>query len=49
MQVVRNLFLWTSRSYVRKVIEVPLAFYADLVWSKRRMMEIYLNSVQWDR
>jgi monofunctional biosynthetic peptidoglycan transglycosylase len=47
MQVVRNLFLWTSRSYVRKVIEVPLAFYADLVWSKRRMMEIYLNTVQW--
>jgi monofunctional biosynthetic peptidoglycan transglycosylase len=47
MQVVRNLFLWTSRSYIRKVIEVPLAFYADLVWSKRRMMEIYLNTVQW--
>lgn len=43
MQTVKNLFLWTSRSYVRKAVEIPLALYADLVWSKRLMMEIYLN------
>jgi monofunctional glycosyltransferase len=43
MQTVKNLFLWTSRSYVRKALEIPLALYADLVWPKRRMMEIYLN------
>jgi monofunctional biosynthetic peptidoglycan transglycosylase len=43
MQTVKNLFLWTSRSYVRKAIEVPLALYADAVLGKRRLMEIYLN------
>lgn len=43
MQTVKNLFLWTSRSYVRKVLEIPLALYADAVLGKRRLMEIYLN------
>ncbi|MCP4385423.1 MAG: monofunctional biosynthetic peptidoglycan transglycosylase [Hyphomicrobiales bacterium] len=47
MQTVRNLFLWQSRSYLRKGLEIPLALYADLVWSKRREMEIYLNIAQW--
>ena len=47
MQTVRNLFLWMSRSYVRKGIEIPLALYADTVWGKRREMEIYLNIAQW--
>lgn len=46
MQTVKNLFLWTSRSYVRKAIEIPLALYADLVWGKRREMELYLNVAQ---
>jgi monofunctional biosynthetic peptidoglycan transglycosylase len=43
MQTVKNLFLWHGRSYVRKAVELPLAFWADLVWSKKRMLEIYLN------
>jgi monofunctional biosynthetic peptidoglycan transglycosylase len=47
MQTVKNLFLWTSRSYIRKGFEIPLALYADAVWSKRRTMEIYLNVVEW--
>jgi monofunctional biosynthetic peptidoglycan transglycosylase len=47
MQVAKNLFLWNSRSYIRKAFEIPLALYADLVWSKRRTMEIYLNIVEW--
>ena len=47
MQSVKNLFLWNARSYVRKAIEIPLALYADLVWGKRREMEIYLNVVEW--
>lgn len=47
MQLVKNLFLWTSRSYLRKGLEVPLALYADLVLSKRRIVEIYLNTVEW--
>ncbi len=47
MQVARNLFLWPSHSYVRKALEVPLAYYADLVLGKRRLMEIYLNIAEW--
>ncbi|MEO0635477.1 MAG: transglycosylase domain-containing protein [Pseudomonadota bacterium] len=46
MQVVKNLFLWHGRSYARKAIELPLAMWADLVWSKRRMLEMYLNIVE---
>ena len=47
MQTVKNLFLWNGRSYLRKALEIPLALYADAVWSKRRMMEIYLNVAEW--
>ncbi len=47
MQTVKNLFLWPSRSYVRKVLEVPLAYLAVAVWGKPRVMEIYLNVVEW--
>jgi monofunctional glycosyltransferase len=51
MQVARNLFLWQGDSgitaYLRKVLEIPLALVLDLVWSKRRMMEIYLNIAEW--
>jgi monofunctional biosynthetic peptidoglycan transglycosylase len=48
MQTVKNLFLWTGFGAPRKLIEAPLALYADLVLSKRRIMEIYLNIVEWD-
>jgi monofunctional biosynthetic peptidoglycan transglycosylase len=47
MQVARNLFLWTDASLVRKLIEIPLAVYIDLVLPKRRIMEIYLNIAEW--
>ena len=47
MQTVKNLFLWNGRSFVRKALELPLAVAADFVWSKRRMMEIYLNVAEW--
>ncbi|WP_375572628.1 transglycosylase domain-containing protein [Ahrensia marina] len=43
MQVARNLFLWQGRSAFRKGLEVPLAVLIDTVWSKRRMMEVYIN------
>lgn len=48
MQTVKNLFLWPGRSYFRKVLEFPLALFADWVWSKQRMVEIYLNIAEWD-
>lgn len=47
MQTVKNLYLWQSRSFLRKALEIPLALAADYVWSKRRMMEIYLNIAEW--
>lgn len=42
-QVAKNLFLWQGRSFLRKVLEAPLALWIDLVLSKRRILEIYLN------
>ncbi len=47
MQTAKNLFLWDRRFHIRKLLEVPLALWMDLVWSKRRMIEIYLNIVEW--
>jgi monofunctional biosynthetic peptidoglycan transglycosylase len=51
MQVARNLFLWQGDTGVtamaRKALEIPLAMMIDLVWSKRRMMEVYLNIAEW--
>jgi monofunctional biosynthetic peptidoglycan transglycosylase len=47
MQTAKNLFLWPSRSYIRKGLEIPVALWLDLVWSKRRMMEVYLNIAEW--
>lgn len=47
MQLVKNLFLWQGRSYFRKVLEMPLALGADMILSKKRIMEIYLNIAEW--
>ena len=47
MQVAKNLFLWPGRQIVRKALEIPLAYYMTAIWSKRRMIEIYLNVAEW--
>jgi monofunctional biosynthetic peptidoglycan transglycosylase len=47
MQTAKNLFLWNGRSFLRKALELPLAIGADAVWSKKRLMEIYLNIAEW--
>jgi len=47
MQTVKNLFLWPAKSYLRKAIEIPLAYAVDATWSKRRLLEIYLNIAEW--
>lgn len=47
MQVAKNLFLWTDRSYVRKGLELAITPIIELVWPKRRIMEVYLNIAQW--
>jgi monofunctional biosynthetic peptidoglycan transglycosylase len=46
-QAAKNLFLWQGRSIIRKALEFPLAIWINLVLPKRRVLEIYLNIVEW--
>lgn len=46
-QLVKNLFLTTSRSVVRKAVELTIAPAADLILGKRRVLELYLNIIEW--
>ena len=45
-QVAKNLFLWPGRSFVRKGLEGSLTVMVEMVWSKRRILEVYLNVVE---
>ena len=45
-QVAKNLFLWQGRSYVRKGLEAYFTGLIELLWPKRRILEIYLNVVE---
>ena len=45
-QVAKNLFLWNGRSYLRKGVEVFMSLSLELVWSKQRILEVYLNVAQ---
>ena len=47
-QVVKNVFLWHGRSWVRKAIEAMWTPLAEAVWSKDRMLELYLNIAEFD-
>lgn len=47
-QVVKNVFLWHGRSYVRKAMEAVLTPVMELVWSKERVLEVYLNVAEFD-
>lgn len=42
-QVVKNVFLWHGRSYLRKAMEAVLTPVVELFWSKQRILEVYLN------
>ena len=46
MQTAKNLYLWNGRSYVRKALEMPLAYVMSFIWPKQRMIEVYLNVAQ---
>ncbi len=46
-QLVKNLFFTTSRSVLRKAVEFTLAPAAELILSKRRILELYLNVIEW--
>lgn len=45
-QTAKNVFLWPERSYVRKGFEVYFTFLIEVFWSKERIVEVYLNSIE---
>jgi monofunctional biosynthetic peptidoglycan transglycosylase len=47
MQCARTVFLWPGRSVVRKAAEAYLTVWMELLWPKRRILEMYLNLVEW--
>lgn len=42
-QVAKNLFLWPGRSYIRKGVEAYFAVLIELLWNKKRILEVYVN------
>ncbi|NWB91282.1 monofunctional biosynthetic peptidoglycan transglycosylase [Pseudomonas agarici] len=47
-QVAKNLFLWSGRSYLRKGLEAWFTMLIEVMWPKQRILEVYLNSAEWD-
>lgn len=45
-QTAKNVFLWPHRSWFRKALETYFTFLIELIWSKERIMEVYLNSIE---
>jgi monofunctional biosynthetic peptidoglycan transglycosylase len=45
-QTAKNVFLWPGRSWVRKGFEVYFTFLIETIWSKERIMEVYLNVIE---
>ena len=45
-QTAKNVFLWPGRSWIRKGFEVYFTSLIELMWSKERIMEVYLNSIE---
>jgi monofunctional biosynthetic peptidoglycan transglycosylase len=45
-QTAKNVFLWPEKTYVRKGFEVYFTVLIELFWSKERIMEVYLNSIE---
>ncbi|QEM80784.1 monofunctional biosynthetic peptidoglycan transglycosylase [Halomonas binhaiensis] len=48
-QTAKNLFLWTGRDWVRKGFEAWFTTLIELLWPKERILEVYLNIVEFDR
>jgi monofunctional biosynthetic peptidoglycan transglycosylase len=46
-QLAKNLFLSPERSYVRKGQELVITYMIEALWDKRRILEVYLNIVEW--
>ncbi|HUC62433.1 MAG TPA: monofunctional biosynthetic peptidoglycan transglycosylase [Alphaproteobacteria bacterium] len=47
MQTARNLFLWPGGGFLRKGAEAALALAIDALWPKKRVLEVYLNAIEW--
>jgi monofunctional biosynthetic peptidoglycan transglycosylase len=47
MQVARTVFLWPERSWLRKAAEAYYTLLIEILWSKKRVLEVYLNTVDW--
>jgi monofunctional biosynthetic peptidoglycan transglycosylase len=47
-QTAKNLFLWSGRSYLRKGLEAWFTVLIEVLWPKQRILEVYLNSAEWD-
>ena len=47
MQTAKNVFLWPGRDWLRKAFEAWFTALIELAWGKRRIMEVYLNVVEW--
>lgn len=47
MQVARTVFLWPSRTWLRKIAEAYYTLLLELTWTKKRIIEVYLNTVDW--
>ena len=45
-QLAKNLFLWHGRSWLRKIIEMYYTFLIELIMPKRRILELYLNTIE---
>jgi monofunctional biosynthetic peptidoglycan transglycosylase len=46
-QTAKNVFLWPGRDYLRKGLEAGYTVLIETLWGKRRIMEMYLNSIEW--
>jgi monofunctional biosynthetic peptidoglycan transglycosylase len=48
-QVVKNLFLWPGKSFIRKGLEAYFTLLIELFWSKKRILEMYVNIAQFGK
>jgi len=47
MQTARNVFLWQTRTWLRKLLESYFTVLIEFFWSKQRILEVYLNVIEW--
>src|ERR1035437_2402975 len=45
-QTCKNVYLWLGRNYIRKGLELYYTFWVEIIWGKKRIMEVYLNSIE---